>query len=123
MNKVFSELTKKEIQELSNNELLELDLKEIIGKIKRRDVKYRKSLNHLFLQFILLGLSLFLNTPILPVVLGSIIVLTSIITFNFYNKLKTTKMSLLMTLSFYRSSGIINELNEYVVERNLKMLR
>lgn len=123
MNKIFSKLTDTEIQELSNNELLELDLEESVDKIKRRDVKYKKSLNHIFLQFILLGLSLFLNSFILPIILCSIIILTTVITVNFYNSLKTAKISLLMTLNFYRSEGIINDLNEYVVERILSKLR
>ena len=123
MNKIFSKLTDTEIQELSNNELLELDLEESVDKIKRRDVKYKKSLNHIFLQFILLGLSLFLNSFILPIILCSIIILTTVITVNFYNSLKTAKISLLMTLNFYRSEGIINDLNEYVVERILGKLR
>lgn len=123
MNKSFSKLTEEEILELSINELLELDLIESVGKIKERNRKYKSSLNHMVLQFVLFLISLFLNSFSLSFVLMTVIGITGIVVKHFHNNLNTSKLSLLMTLDFYKNNGIIHSLNEYLVEKNLMKLQ
>jgi hypothetical protein len=119
----IKDLTDKEIENYSEIELLNMDLTESVDKILNTTKKFKTVLNHFIASTLLATLCSFLfsfglYTPILFV--PSIIFLFLVNRFG--NDKKTALISFKMSILFYKESGIIDESNEYLVEKYLNRI-